>query len=148
MGEGGEDDDPEGQCARREPEARLIQPGVLDVMNATNRRVGDLVESRRAEVEGPRVCAAGAAVSERHCYGLALVSNADFLAADRVLVGVDTVISRVAVKEGKRCSCNKVSVTVGDSTGTEPCAIEGAITANLCSGEEAGRLAATAAGSR
>jgi len=104
-----------------------------EIVDTTDGRVCKRVKSRWTEVERC-VCTCGAAISERDCNPLALIFYPNLTAAEPVLVGVGTSISREYIEKMLADRSNEVSVLVSDTTGAQTGTIVGSIaTGERCS---------------
>jgi len=88
----------------------------------TYRLISEIVESGWREVEVGE-CTSHATVCDRDGDTLALVSGFDLFPTDWVIVGIDTVVTRVIVVKQVRYSCNLVGISVRDTAASQPSAI-------------------------
>jgi hypothetical protein len=111
--------------------------------DSANGEVRKFVECRGRKVEISQ-CAACASVSERDRDTLALIGGCDSPSAKRVLVGVDTVVTREVVEQQVGYSSNMISVRVRNSTGAQAGGVESAL-AGLGTNQKAWQVATSTA---
>jgi len=72
--------------------------------------------------------ATGTTILDHDRNGFALVIDLNLSAADRVLVGIDTVVTGESVKQEFRNGTDEICINVGDATSTQASRKECALT--------------------
>lgn len=107
--------------------SRLADDLPLNVANAALGWVGELVKGVRRKVEiavGARL----APVRQSDIDGDPIVSNLSHLVAQRVVVWVDAIVTRVGIKEQVRDSGNVLTIIIGNTASAQTSSIEGSLT--------------------
>jgi len=112
---------------QRIPTESLIIEGPGHASETADRLQTEHIECASAEIKGAE-SATRAAVLNLHGDALTLIRSSDGLAADRVGVGVHTVVAREGVEQILRDSTDHVGGHVRHTACTEADGVEGSIT--------------------